>query len=278
MGCARDGRDSLSKMERLKKVMAALRGPDGCPWDQEQTHESLRPYLLEEAYEVWEAIANEDDGELCEELGDVLLQVVFHAQIAAEEGRFELDDVAEAVCEKLVRRHPHVFGEVEVEDAQEVVDNWERIKAAEKQKVHESRAEREQEGSRMSGIPPEMPALLKADKLQRKAAHVGFDWEEPEEVMEKVEEELAEVAAAVEEGDEEATEEEIGDLLFAVVNLARFLGHSAEAALDDTNRKFVERFHFIEKKAREGKRRLADVSLTEMDSWWESAKRLEEDN
>src|SRR5476649_787086 len=201
-------------IQQLRAIVARLRAPDGCPWDREQTHASLRAGLIEEAYEVVEAINQSDDANLCEELGDLLLQPVFHAQIAAEEGRFNLDDVARSIVEKLLRRHPHVFGEDRCADSAEVLRKWDDIKRAEKG---------ERATSALDGISGGLPALMRAEKVQKKAARVGFDWSEVAPVVAKIREELAEVEAEVSAGAAPKIEEEIGDLLFSVVNLARKL-------------------------------------------------------
>jgi len=264
----------LAPLERLRRIMHVLRAPGGCPWDAEQTHESLVRHLLEEAYEVAAAIRGGDRDELVDELGDLLLQPFFHAEIAVETGRFDIDDVAAAICEKLVRRHPHVFGEATADTPEAVLTQWDAIKAGEKS------------GSDPvgSGIQPGyllkkgndgQPALLAAAKLQRKAATVGFDWSDLAPVLEKVREEVEEVAAAIEEGEEDDVAAEIGDLLFAVVNLARKAGHEAEVLLDAANRKFVRRLRAVEDELHAGGKRLGEVSLAEMDAAWDRVKAKE---
>ncbi|MDA0746347.1 MAG: nucleoside triphosphate pyrophosphohydrolase, partial [bacterium] len=206
----------MSQFERLVEIMARLRGPGGCPWDQEQTHQSLKPYLIEEAYELLDAIDAEDDVDIREELGDVLLQVVFHSQLASENKQFTIEEVAETICSKLVRRHPHVFGDVSVAGTADVLKNWEAIKSREKE-------ERGQDASVLSGVPRHLPGLLRALRMQEKAAKVGFDWKHTEEVAGKVREEVEEFLEAHSENDAKKMEEELGDLLFSLVNLARFL-------------------------------------------------------
>ncbi|MBQ2113924.1 MAG: nucleoside triphosphate pyrophosphohydrolase [Selenomonadales bacterium] len=250
----------------LEDVMATLRSPGGCPWDIEQTHDSLRRYMIEEVYEAIEAIENEDAPLLCEELGDLLLQIVFHARVAEECGEFTMQDVIDGVTEKMIRRHPHVFGDISVRDAGEVLVNWEAIKAKEK------------EGKRTSaldGVSPGLPALMAAFKLQKKAAKVGFDWTEVKDVWEKVREELGELAEASAEGDIKAVEEEFGDVLFSLVNLSRFLHIEPETSLTAANHKFRRRFTFIEDKVHELGKKWDDMTLAEMDKLWEQAK-LEE--
>lgn len=265
----------LPPLERLRRIMHVLRAPGGCPWDAEQTHESLVRHLLEEAYEVAAAIRGGDRDELVDELGDLLLQPFFHAEIASETGRFDIDEVAAAICEKLVRRHPHVFGEATADTPEAVLTQWDAIKAGEKSGS----------GPVESGIQPGyllkkgndgQPALLAAAKLQRKAATVGFDWPDLAPVLEKVREEVEEVAAAIEEGQEVEVAAEIGDLLFAVVNLARKAGHEAEVLLDAANRKFVRRLRAVEDELHAGGKRLGEVSLAEMDAAWDRVKAKEQ--
>ena len=255
-------------MARLLAIMRRLRAPGGCPWDREQTHASLKPNLIEESYEALDAIDSGDPQKLKEELGDVLLQVVFHAQLAEEAGAFNFDDVAATLNAKLVRRHPHVFGTVKVSGAREVLKNWEQIK----------RGEKKAQGAIPSvvvGVPRHLPALLKAEQVQRKAARVGFDWQTVAPVVAKVAEELAEVRHAIAQGDAAQIREELGDLLFAAVNLGRFLGHSAEEALDGSVRKFVRRFQEIERRLHVQGRELTSCSLADLDAIWEQIKREE---
>ncbi|WP_372808990.1 nucleoside triphosphate pyrophosphohydrolase, partial [Pontiella sp.] len=227
-------------MERLLAVMRKLRAPDGCPWDIKQTHESLKSDLIEEAYEVIDAIESGDPSALEEELGDLLLQVVFHAQISAEAGEFDFDRVAEGISEKLIRRHPHVFGEVEVSNADEVLQNWDAIKKTEKQ------GEGEAPKSIVAGIPKHLPALQKAHQIQKRAARAGFDWDNIDDVFAKLHEEIDEVKEAIGRKHEEDTRDELGDLLFSVVNVSRFLGHNPEELLNQNIKKFVRRFQLVE--------------------------------
>jgi len=261
----------MSLFEELVQVMKILHGPDGCPWDREQTHESLKPYLIEEAYEVIEAIDSGSDEHLIEELGDVLLQVVFHAEIADREGRFTIEDVIRVIIEKLKRRHPHVFGDAVVSDSGQVIKNWEEIKRREKR-------EKKEGGSVLDGLPGSLPALIKARRIQEKVSRVGFDWERTEEVMLKVEEELRELKEASRKNDREAIEEELGDLLFAVANLARFVSLCPEDALKKTIDKFRKRFQYIERELPKRGKKLGEASLEEMDKLWEEVKKKESSN
>ncbi len=249
---------------KVVEIMDILRGEGGCPWDREQTRESLKPYLIEEAYEVLEAIDQGDPEKLKEELGDLLLQVVFHAQIARERGEFDISQVLEDLAEKLIRRHPHVFGEKRVKDAREVLENWEVIKGKEKNHA-----------SALSGVPPHLPALLQAMRIQEKASRVGFDWSKVEDVWDKVEEEWREFKEACRKGNKEAMAWELGDLLFALVNLARFLGLDPEDSLRQCNKRFTERFCHIEKSLMDRGLTFQDVDLETMDSLWEEAKEME---
>ncbi len=246
---------------RVVEIMSVLRGEGGCPWDREQTRDSLKPYLIEEAYEVVDAIDDGDPDKLKEELGDLLLQIVFHAQIAKEGGEFDITHVLEVLAQKLIRRHPHVFGEVTVRDAQEVLENWEAIKGRE-----------ENHRSALSGVPPYLPALLQAMRIQEKAARVGFDWSRVEPVWEKVEEEFREFKEACRKGDKEGMAWEMGDLLFALVNLARFLGVDPEDALRQCNKRFIKRFSYVEERLRQEGRLPQDADLETMDRYWEEAK------
>ncbi len=249
---------------RLKEIVAILRSPNGCPWDREQTHQSIRKNLLEETYEVLETIDDDDPDAMCEELGDLLMQIMLHAQMAAEDGYFTVEDVIAGLNEKLIRRHPHVFGDKNANDAGEALANWQQIKAEEKAAKGIDVAAQ----SQLDGIPRDLPALMSAYKLQKKAAEVGFDWDDIADVYRKIEEEYQELRQAA---PEERTGE-LGDLLFAVVNLARFLKVDPEEALSLTNRKFKRRFSYIEQKLRESNRTFADTNLAEMDRWWEEAK------
>lgn len=256
---------ALGSFESFVGIVARLRAPDGCPWDRQQTHESLKPYVVEEAYEVVEAIDKGDPVVLSEELGDLLLQVVLHAQIAREAGEFDIIDVLSAIGAKMVRRHPHVFGEVSVSDAEEVLINWEAIKRRE-------RKAKEEGESMFSGIPRHMPALQAAQELQGRAARVGFDWKEIEPVLEKVREELEELSVA---RDTTERQSELGDILFALVNVARHLGVNAEMALRSANQKFVDRFTRMEELAREQGVDLASLELEQQDLLWNQAKKEE---
>ncbi len=255
-----------SGFNRLMEIMHRLRAPGGCPWDAEQTHESLKRYLLEEAYEVIEAIDRDDPELLKEELGDLMLQPVFHAAIAEEQGHFTMEGVLDTICDKLIRRHPHVFGTQVVKTADEQVENWERIKKAEKG---------EERKSALAGVPPHLPALMKAQKITEKAARVGFDWEHVDQVFAKVLEELKEFEETIGSDDQERMEAELGDLLFAIVNLGRFLALDPEEALRKTIERFTRRFSHIEETIHARGLSLQEATLEEMDRLWEEAKRLE---
>ncbi len=257
-------------LDQLSEIVANLRGPGGCPWDREQTHGSLRGALLEEAYEVVAAIDAADDTNLREELGDLLLQVVFHAQLGSENGRFTFEDVARGIVEKLVRRHPHVFAAESVADSAAVLVRWDEIKRGEKAAA--SGGAPEMPGA-LDGISAGLPALMHAAKVQKKAAKVGFDWSDPAPVLAKVREEIAEVEQAMAGGDAAALEDEIGDLLFSVVNLARKLHLDAEVALRRATEKFIRRFVQVEKIARERGLAWEQMSLVEMDAIWDEVKR-----
>jgi len=252
-------------LTRLLDIMARLRGPGGCPWDREQTPETLRPYLLEEAYEVLEAIDGGEPAAMRDELGDLLLQVVFQSQLAAEAGRFTIADVARAIADKLVRRHPHVFGEVQVRDAEEVVRNWRRIKAEERRAAGG-------DGDLFAGVPKALPALVRAEQLGEKAGHVGLDWCDASGVLAKVREEEDELRAAVAAGDRAAVERELGDLLLALVSLGRHLGVSAEMALRAANDRFVARVRQVEVAAHARGASLSELSAEELDRLWQAAK------
>lgn len=256
-----------TKFEELLGVMSRLRGPGGCPWDREQTHLSLRRYLIEETYEVLEAIDRADDRKLAEELGDLLLQIVFHSQIAQEEGRFDVEEVIDGIVEKLKRRHPHVFGDKRVKDAREVLICWEQVKQQETQKKKGS--------SILDGVPRELPALLKAHRIQEKVSRVGFDWEHIDQVFAKVEEEMAEFRSAYRNHQREQVEEELGDILFALVNLARYLETSPEDALRRTIDKFISRFKYVESTLQQRGLNPLEVGLEAMDKLWDEAKSLE---
>ncbi len=252
--------------EELVGVMARLRGRDGCPWDREQTHASLKRYALEETYELLEAIDQGDDGAIRDELGDVLLQVLFHAQMASEDRRFAIEEVMTGLRDKLVRRHPHVFGDETATDADAVLRNWEKVKALEKPKGGA------QEHSLFTSVPRAMPALARAQRTGDKAAGVGFDWPEVEPVWQKVEEELQELKEAVGTGRADRVEAELGDLLFSVVNLSRFLNVQAEEALAGTIERFQKRFAHIERELAARGRSVSDASFEELDELWEQAK------
>jgi MazG family protein len=259
--------------DELVSIMARLRAPGGCPWDREQTYASLSQYLLEEAYETFDAIheadATGDTANLREELGDLLLQVVFHSTIGAEKGDFTIDDVAAGVAQKLVLRHPHVFGDAKLEQAQDVLDNWDTLKANERAASGKKVKDHE---SILDEVPVHFPALLEALKVTKRAAKVGFDWADKDQIFAKLDEETAELKAAIEEGKPVDIDEEIGDLLFVVVNLARRLDVEPETALKKTNRKFRKRFRFIEDALAETGDSLEDAGLEKMDSLWNEAK------
>lgn len=254
------------QFNQVMSIMRRLRAPGGCPWDAEQSHESLKRYLLEESYEVLEAIDSGSDELLKEELGDLLLQPVFHAAIAEERGAFTIEDVLASLSDKLIRRHPHVFGDQVITDSEAQVANWEKIKKAEKG---------EERRSALSGIPPHLPALMKAQKITEKASRVGFDWEHVDQVMAKVLEELHEFEEAMEQGRQDRMEAELGDLLFAIVNLGRFLALDPEEALRKTIARFQNRFSYIEDRLHANERHLQDASLDEMEALWVEAKSRE---
>jgi tetrapyrrole methylase family protein / MazG family protein len=258
--------------ERFVELIARLRAPGGCPWDREQTHATLKPMTIEEAYEVLQAIDDRDDEELKGELGDLLLQVVFHAQIATDESRFTIADVIARVHDKMVRRHPHVFADDTAGTSGEVLKSWEAIKRAEREQAGKAAAGE----SMMDGVPKGLPAVMEAYQLTTKAARVGFDWPDAASVLAKLEEEMGELREAAAGGDAPAkVEEEIGDLLFAAVNVARLLGADPESTLKAANRKFRRRFRHIEDRLRETGRTPGDSTLAEMDSLWNEAKTRE---
>lgn len=260
--------------EALVALQARLRAPNGCPWDREQTHATLRTYLLEETYEVLDALDAGDDRKLAGELGDLLLQIVFHSQIAREEARFAIADVIEAVHTKIVRRHPHVFGAKRARDAAEVLKSWEQLKAEERrEEAGGGERKASARASLLDGISKGLPATLEAYQMTRRAARIGFDWSSLPELLEKLPEEAGELRRAFERGDAARIEEEVGDLLFAAVNAARFLELDPEIALRRANRKFRGRFEEMERRARETHRELAQVPRKEMEELWESAKR-----
>ena len=261
--------DFISKdrycFEDLVRLVHLLRAPGGCPWDGAQTHESIRRNFLEEAYEVCEAFDRDDPAMMREELGDILMQIVFHARMAEEAGRFDLQDVIDEVVDKLIRRHPHVFGETKVTGSDEVLVNWEAIKKTEK-------TERKHV---LDGVTQGLPALLRAYKLQSKAAKVGFDWPDVKGVWDKVQEELAELQEALASGDRAAAENELGDVLFALVNYARHQKIEPEVALNGTNNRFAKRFAHVESCVEASGKAWQDFSLDELDQFWDEAKRLE---
>ena len=235
-----------------------------CPWDAKQTNESLRPNTVEEVYELCDALISEDTPNICKELGDVLLHVAFYSKIAEEKDQFDIADVCDSLVEKLKFRHPHIYGDIHVDNAEEVAQNWEQIKLKEKK------------GNKtvLGGVPSALPALIKANRIQEKAQNVGFDWEEPHQVWDKVKEEISEVDVEIKNGDKDAIENEFGDLLFSVVNAARLYGVNPENALEKTNKKFIKRFNYIESKAKEAGKNLKDMTLAEMDVYWNEAKKL----
>lgn len=248
-------------IDRLLHVVDRLRGEGGCPWDREQTLETLKPYLVEECYEVLDALDGGNPDDHAEELGDVLLQIAMHARIRSEESAFTFDDVAHRIADKLIHRHPHVFGDVEVADSDEVLANWEQLKASEKEGA-----------SILAGIPRHLPALQKAQRLQSRAAHVGFDWDHIHDVVAKIDEELAETREAMEQEDAEHLAEELGDLLFAVVNLARYVDINAEEALRKTCDKFIRRFNGVEQRVKDNGQVLHECGLETLDAHWNSVK------
>lgn len=251
--------------------MAALRGEDGCPWDKQQTHESLKPYLLEETYELLAALDEGDDEAIVDELGDVLLQIVFHAQIASEAGRFTMNDVIENLRQKLIRRHPHIFGDAEAADAKAVERTWQAVKSQETQKGVKADSD-----SLLGSVPKALPALMEAQKIQQRAAKVGFEWDDVAGAWQKIDEELNELAQLVFDSDRvpdaKMVADELGDVLFTVVNVARYVNVDAEQSLRSVNKKFRRRFNYIEQEARRRGLSLQKMSLTEMDTLWDEAK------
>lgn len=250
----------LQAFGRLLDIMDELRSK--CPWDQKQTFQSLRHLTIEETYELGDAILNNDLQEIKKELGDVLLHIVFYAKIGSETDAFDIADVAEAISEKLIHRHPHIYGNVEVENEDDVKQNWEKLKL------------KEGKTSVLEGVPKSLPALVKANRIQDKVAGVGFDWEEPQQVWEKVQEELAELNAEIEKGNTDNIEAEFGDVLFSLINYARFIKVNPENALERTNKKFINRFQYLEKAAKKMDKSLHDMSLAEMDVFWDAAKKI----
>ncbi len=255
----------MDELQKLIAVMAQLRSPVGCPWDREQTHESLKPYLIEEVHEVLEAIEDSSPVKLKEELGDLLFQIVFHCQLASEHGDFTIADVIDGIANKIINRHPHVFGNRKFQSSDEVKRQW-----------HERKKEEGKfKESILDGVPKSLPSLLKSQRLQSRASKVGFDWANVHDVLKKVDEELGELKNAVATNSKKDIEEELGDVLFVLVNVSRFAGINAEEALKKTNNKFISRFKYIEKKAVESGRDISEMSLEEMDRLWEEAKFLE---
>ena len=250
----------LKALDRLLTIMNELR--EKCPWDKKQTMETLRHLTIEETYELGDAILDNNLEEVKKELGDLLLHIVFYAKIGSETGAFDIADVANEICEKLIHRHPHIYGDVKVENEEEVKQNWEKLKLKEGKK------------SVLEGVPKGLPALVKASRIQDKVAGVGFDWEEPKQVFLKVQEELAELQEEIQAGDTDKIEAEFGDVLFSMINYARFLKVNPENALERTNKKFIGRFQYLEKKAKELGKSLEDMTLAEMDIFWEEAKGL----
>jgi MazG family protein len=264
--------DTHTNIEKLVALVARLRGENGCPWDREQTRETLKPMLIEEAFETLDALDSDDPADLKEELGDLLFQVVFHAQIASEKGEFDLGDVIDRSHEKMTRRHPHIFGAADLKTSEDVLKNWEDIKASEKGIASPSRPDSER--SLLDGIPKKIPALYRAYQMTAKAARVGFDWQRLEDIFDKLNEEADELKEAVSCGDRERIAGELGDILFVAVNIARKLDVDPETALDRSNRKFDCRFRFIETAIKQQGRELKDASLAEMDELWNEAKRV----
>jgi tetrapyrrole methylase family protein / MazG family protein len=260
-------------IEKLASLVERLRGDNGCPWDKEQTRETLKPMLIEEAYEVLDALDAKDPNELKDELGDLLFQVVFHAQIAKERGEFDLAGVIDRSHEKMVRRHPHIFGDADLKTSDDVLKNWEDIKSAEK--GIQSSSHPESERSLLDGIPSKLPALHKAYQMTAKASRVGFDWSHLDDILLKMQEEASELVEAQSRHDPQKVADEVGDLLFVAVNVARFLGIDPETALGHSNRKFYRRFRYVESAIKRQGRELKNASLAEMDALWEEAKKNE---
>ncbi len=250
----------LKAFNRLLDIMDDLR--DKCPWDKKQTLESLRHLTIEETYELADAILDNDLEEIKKELGDLLLHIVFYAKIGSEKKSFDIADVANSISEKLIDRHPHIYGDVEVKDEEEVKQNWEKLKLKEGKK------------SVLEGVPKSLPAIVKANRIQDKVAGVGFDWEEPHQVWEKVQEELSELNTEIQNGESDKIASEFGDVLFSMVNYARFIGVNPENALERTNKKFIQRFQYLEQAAQKKGKKLVDMSLAEMDVYWDEAKKL----
>ncbi|MBO4452095.1 MAG: nucleoside triphosphate pyrophosphohydrolase [Bacteroidaceae bacterium] len=253
--------EQLQAFGRLLDVMDTLR--EKCPWDRKQTNQSLRPNTIEETYELCEALLNEDNVNICKELGDVLLHIVFYAKIGSEKGEFDIADVCNKLCDKLIFRHPHVYGEVKVDGTEQVLQNWEQLKTKEK------------DGNKtvLSGVPTALPSVIKAERIQEKASNVGFDWHNREDVWPKVKEEIAEFETEVASMDRDKATREFGDIMFALINAARLYHITPDTALELTNQKFISRFNYVEQRAKEQGRALKDMTLEEMDALWEEAKR-----
>lgn len=252
--------EQLAALDRLLTIMDELRA--GCPWDQKQTMQSLRHLTIEETYELGDAILDNNLEEVKKELGDLLLHIIFYAKIGSETKDFDIADVAKDISEKLISRHPHIYGDVEVADEKEVAQNWEKLKL------------KEGKTSVLEGVPKGLPAMVKASRIQAKVAGVGFDWEEPQQVFEKLQEELAELQLEIDKNDQDQMEAEFGDVLFSMINYARFLKIDPESALERTNKKFIKRFQYLEAKTTDLGKSLGDMTLSEMDVFWEEAKRL----
>jgi len=253
------------KIKNLVEIMKKLRSKNGCPWDKKQTRESLKPYLIEEAYEVLEAIEENNPEKIKEELGDLLFQIIFHCQIAKERNEFDINDVIESISQKMISRHPHVFGESECHTPEDVIKQWEVLK----------KREGKLRSSILEGVPKAMPSLLRAHRLQKRAAQAGFDWEKLDDVLLKLDEEIEEFKDAIKKGNKEMIEEEFGDIMFMFVNLSRFIGINPEDAHRKTISKFIHRFSYIETKAAEQNKELSEMTLKEMDKLWDEAKSKE---
>lgn len=253
--------EQLKAFERLLDVMDTLR--EKCPWDRKQTYQSLRPNTIEETYELCDALLNEDSANICKELGDVLLHIVFYAKIGSEQKQFDIADVCNKLCDKLIYRHPHVYGDVSVNSTGQVLQNWEQLKTKEK------------DGNKtvLSGVPTALPSVIKADRIQEKASNVGFDWKERRDVWNKVKEEISEFEAEVENMDKDKATSEFGDIMFSLINAARLYKINPDTALEQTNQKFISRFNYVEDKARESGRAINELTLEEMDEYWNEAKR-----
>ena len=251
-------KDQLNAFNKLLDIMDDLR--EKCPWDQKQTFESLRHLTIEETYELADAILENDLPEIKKELGDVLLHIIFYAKIASEKKAFDIGDVATAISEKLIHRHPHIYGNIKVNNEEDVKRNWEQLKLKEGKK------------SVLEGVPQSLPAVIKASRIQEKVAGIGFDWEQPEQVWDKVQEELSELNEEIKAGNNENIEKEFGDVLFSMINYARFINVNPENALEKTNKKFINRFQYLERESKKEGKNLADMSLAEMDIYWEKSK------